>query len=446
MNLVQINENINRLLANLWAILGFFKEYLVDPAKYVSMTFINADGSETTNTFPNIAMQIANKNDKLDMPIQVTVGTGGDYLTINEAIQFLDNKYNGALFSKVSIPYTATILLLSGFIMKEQVFIQNGNYGWITITSEDTEVTVDRSKIIEPRNDLLDYYPVMYGDSCTFLTLRVIFNVDATDFDAENITSKICGFVFSKTIVDCKYSGVKNAPYIGIRAMGGSNISSGYSNFSSSGVYGVLGTRSSIWVSNSNLDNCGNVGLRLLDACTAHASSSSMQSCGLGLDPANGNSPWEGAGIEVSDASSLDASFVNTSSSHDGIRSNFSGVVNAPSAIANNCVRNGIASFAQGEITFRDAQALNAGEIGAKAGGNSTINITNSSLTGAGINGVHSAGGHVYGASTDARKAVGVDDIDDIFVTSGGIIKLPSGLGGTNITPNTLTANGIIFK
>ena len=57
MNLVTINENINRLLTNIWAIVSFFKEYLVDPSKDVTLTFQNADGSETENTFPNISKQ-----------------------------------------------------------------------------------------------------------------------------------------------------------------------------------------------------------------------------------------------------------------------------------------------------------------------------------------------------------------------------------------------------
>ncbi len=57
MNLVQINENINRLLANIWSIIVFFREYLVDPAKDVSMTFKNEDGSESVNIIPNINKQ-----------------------------------------------------------------------------------------------------------------------------------------------------------------------------------------------------------------------------------------------------------------------------------------------------------------------------------------------------------------------------------------------------
>ena len=60
MNLANINENVNRLLDNVWSIVGFFKEYLIDPPKDVTLIFKNADGTQSTNTFPNIAKQIEN--------------------------------------------------------------------------------------------------------------------------------------------------------------------------------------------------------------------------------------------------------------------------------------------------------------------------------------------------------------------------------------------------
>jgi hypothetical protein len=55
MDLNSINANINRLLTNIWAVISFLKEFAVDGAKDVSITYINADGSESIKTFPNIA-------------------------------------------------------------------------------------------------------------------------------------------------------------------------------------------------------------------------------------------------------------------------------------------------------------------------------------------------------------------------------------------------------
>ena len=58
---------INILITNAGNILKFLKEFTVDSAKDVSITYINADGSESIKTFPNIVKQNANleswKND-----------------------------------------------------------------------------------------------------------------------------------------------------------------------------------------------------------------------------------------------------------------------------------------------------------------------------------------------------------------------------------------------
>ena len=200
MNLVQINENINRLLTNIWAVLAFFKEYLVDPANDVSMTFINADGTETTRVFPNLAKQAITGAEKVakewevgDVGIvmgsdglyyapnrlgypesndpvlkvdnsdwyggfalfiealeeykisplreDIVVNVPSDFATINLAIEHLVNGYiNGFTDSQTNI---ATINLESGFVMKEQVMIEGHDLGWITIIGDDPVTNID---------------------------------------------------------------------------------------------------------------------------------------------------------------------------------------------------------------------------------------------------------------------------------------------------------------
>ena len=49
---------INILITNAGNILKFLKEFTVDSAKDVSITYINADGSESVSTFSNIAKQL----------------------------------------------------------------------------------------------------------------------------------------------------------------------------------------------------------------------------------------------------------------------------------------------------------------------------------------------------------------------------------------------------
>jgi hypothetical protein len=75
--------------------------------------------------------------------ITVTVGSGGDYSTINDALAALSAYY--PLY--VSGGFTAEISLLTGFEMAEQVLVSGIDLSWITITSVDAEVVIDRSAL-----------------------------------------------------------------------------------------------------------------------------------------------------------------------------------------------------------------------------------------------------------------------------------------------------------
>ena len=59
MDLNSINQNVLRLINNSSEIISFLKEFAVDGAKDVRITYQNPDGTESTKTFPNIAKQVA---------------------------------------------------------------------------------------------------------------------------------------------------------------------------------------------------------------------------------------------------------------------------------------------------------------------------------------------------------------------------------------------------
>lgn len=67
-------------------------------------------------------------------------------------------------------------------------------------------------------------------------------------------------------------------------------------------------------------------------------------------------------------------------------------------------------------------------------------------FTGAGINGASATnGGQLALISCNCRRGES-DSSSDIHVGGGGIITATSSVGGTSITPNTITSSGIIFK
>lgn len=73
--------------------------------------------------------------------LTVTVGPGGDYSTINAALEYL-SKYQ-PIYKSAGI--TATINLLPGFVMAEQVLVRGLDMGWVTITGDDAETIIDHT-------------------------------------------------------------------------------------------------------------------------------------------------------------------------------------------------------------------------------------------------------------------------------------------------------------
>lgn len=78
--------------------------------------------------------------------LALTVGTGGQYATINAAIIAL-TKYIARLYSQGGL--TAEITLLTGFVMSEQVLTRGLDLSWITIKSVDAVVMVDPAAITQ---------------------------------------------------------------------------------------------------------------------------------------------------------------------------------------------------------------------------------------------------------------------------------------------------------
>jgi hypothetical protein len=81
----------------------------------------------------------------LTSTVTVTVGSGGDYTTINEAITALCVAYSGPRAGNT--PYNAVVNLLTGFVMSEQLIVANIDLSWIRITSVDATVTITRSSL-----------------------------------------------------------------------------------------------------------------------------------------------------------------------------------------------------------------------------------------------------------------------------------------------------------
>jgi hypothetical protein len=92
--------------------------------------------------------------------ISVSVGTFGEYATINEALEFLSG-YRMA-FKEDGIQ--AGIVLRPGFVMSEQIAVKNGmDLGWVTITASDATVLVNPASITKTFPSVDGGNPVFYA-------------------------------------------------------------------------------------------------------------------------------------------------------------------------------------------------------------------------------------------------------------------------------------------
>jgi len=183
----------------------------------------------------NIVGNVENKGSVIgpqEFALTVTVGTGGDFPTINKALEELSRKYpvyklNG---------FTVEVKLLAGYVMNEYVRVRGVDLSWITITGEDAETTVVRSVIPEHRG-------AFRADLGGFLPrIGQLFNMDSSGVGTNR--HGIYCLNNSRGIVLSGF-GVKNAGGSGLIASNNSSILADAAIFSNAGSVGVYALNAS---------------------------------------------------------------------------------------------------------------------------------------------------------------------------------------------------------
>src|SRR5690625_3632153 len=179
----------------------------------------------------------------LNDSITVTVGDNGDYSTINEALNYLTTKYPA--YKSVG-NVKATIKLLSGFVMSEQVLVRGLNLGWIEIVGEDAETTIERSALTS-NFTIGDYnfssYPA-FGVSKGG-TLPIIGQLFVMDDSGNRVNRHGIMAIDNSRASILTGCGVKNAGSYGIYAARASIINANGANASNAGSYGIYAARAS---------------------------------------------------------------------------------------------------------------------------------------------------------------------------------------------------------
>lgn len=115
----------------------------------------------------------------LDASLEVTVGSGGDFATINAALAAVSTRVS-RLYTTAGL--TVTVRLLPGFVMAEQVIVRAGmDLSWITIISDDAEVPVDALAITTPLSapdSLIPAFGATGGSKLPVIGAKFVFPVN----------------------------------------------------------------------------------------------------------------------------------------------------------------------------------------------------------------------------------------------------------------------------
>ena len=363
----------------------------------------------------------------IDAEYAVTVGSGGDYQTISEAMKALEPMSHSA---------RATVTLASGFTMSEQVVFDGVDMSWVSIESEDAVVPIDGTSfertIYIPEHG--QYSSVTIGAAFTATngaqspSINALFEFIGetgrykTGIAAHNnatvtvgkgggvrngqnnlyLIGAAHGYAFSG-VFDNAYGNCVNVFRTSVLAAGGMSAS----NSGQIGCY--VDSNSTAELSGSSFNNCTDGGLRVETGCVVTVTDVDV----------SGNA--NGYGLEVANGGRVGGRNLNADGCKDGISVKSGGIASIVSSSAKNCSQ----------------YALNVNRATAYASGCYLSNATK--------NGVIANGANVTLQGSDCRKTADVDSQEDIALYDGSSVNVSADtLGGTNIAAGLHCANGIV--
>jgi hypothetical protein len=257
-------------------------------------------------------------------PLSVThtVGVGGDFATINAALEDLSSRSPIVVSPQV----TTTLQLLSGFIMDEQVLADGVDLSWIQITSVDVTVTITGSSMdvnTLPVDGASTRYAFGADNGGVLPRINTLFSVDGTGSAVRRD-----GLVLingSRAIVESG-KGITNTPDNGLTLDKGAFLFANTANFSGAGAYGAfLYGGSRMVAASANFSNATDDGVIVTRGATASIPEANVSGAGVN-------------GILATQGAIINAGRINADNCGGaGIRARGASVINANSCSAQNC-------------------------------------------------------------------------------------------------------------
>ena len=366
--------------------------------------------------------------------VTYTIGSSGDYATINEALEDLSKKHPA--YDNTGI--TVTLNLQAGYVMAEQVLVRGIDLGWITITGTDAETTITSSSLTVDFTTT-DYgfasYPVFgvsKGGIGPVINQLFSFDVTGTDTTKHGILAIGAG----SSIDISSGAGCKGADGINIYANRVSSIETNTAIATGAGVAGVFATNGSIINANSiDASGAGSYGIYAANGSTIGAD---------GVDASGAGS----YGIYARDVSTINADAANASGAGEiGIYAVYGSTINANGADCSDAGEYGIYASNASIIDAGNANASGATERCIYALRASTINANGADASG-GAYGIYSSqGSTITAGGADATNSTSFA----VHVGNGSIVNADGVDTTGSTTPfsktvNDLTDNGIIYN
>lgn len=383
------------------------KDWVIDKLNELTNNINTILEDYATEEWVNLILEEFARIDELEillkrMVIHVTVGDDGDFQTVNEALDFI--------IKKPIKPLKATIEILEGFVMKEQISIDSMDLGYITLTSDCVNpVIIDRDSInqtlIESRR------PVIFGNNNSVLpVIDVLFEY--------SLGSSVSGFdgitVANGSKVRLKPGSGVNKADRGLGAYYNSEAFCYMEGLTEGGMGTGAGTTKGVY-----FQNCTNRAFMATFGSTINCARSQLQNCkgdhgvyviwNSKADIYQSDiSGAENTAVTSRDGSIVNARETNVSNSNRGYHATHGGLINARSlsqsqwvgdsakfckdygalasygstielqgADVSNSLNNGIHASDGSTINAGNAKANKCGDLGVSAIRGSTINFDN---------------------------------------------------------------------
>lgn len=363
--------------------------------------------------------------------VTYTIGSSGDYATINEALEDLSKKHPA--YDNTGI--TVTLNLQAGYVMAEQVLNYGLDLGWITITGTDAETEVTSSALtIDFTSADYDFnsFPVFgVNKGGTGPVIGQLFSFDVTG--ASPLKHGIMAVGAGSSINILSGAGCKGADGNNIYANRSASIECNGAIASGAGIAGIASSNnSSIDAGLAIASGAGTYGIYAARCSTINAYS--IDASGAGTH-----------GIYAGDSSTIDADSADASGAgSNGVYAANCSTINSTGIDASDAGDYGILASQSSNISAVGANAIGATSIGIYARRASIIDAASADASGAGTYGIYATNGSTINASNTTITVAGTYGYG---VAGIGIIERKGGSTITNATSQTLdtwTSNGYI--